>query len=61
LEQNPEVLKLLLDTGNKQIAHVLKTPDGRILPDSKTIPAAVFSQILMDLRKELKQQMKEED
>ncbi len=60
LEQNPEVLKLLLDTGDKQITHVLKTPDGKILPDSKTIPGAVFSQILMDLRQEFKQQMEEE-
>lgn len=54
LEQNPQVLKLLLDTGNKQITHILKTPDGRILPDSKTIPGAVFSQILMDLREAFK-------
>lgn len=60
LEQNPGVLKLLLDTGDKQITHVLKTPDGRILPNSKTIPGAVFSQTLMDLRQEFKQQMEEE-
>lgn len=60
LEQNPNVLKLLLATGDKQITHVLKIPDGRILPDSKTIPGAVFSQILMDLREEFKQQMEEE-
>jgi len=56
LEQNPAVLKLLLATGDKQITHILKTPDGKILPDSKTIPGAVFSQILMDLREEFKQQ-----
>ena len=60
LEQNPGVMKLLLDTGDKQITHVLKTPDGKILSDSKTIPGAVFSQILMDLRQEFKQQMEEE-
>ncbi|TSC95700.1 MAG: hypothetical protein CEN88_442 [Candidatus Berkelbacteria bacterium Licking1014_2] len=54
LEQNPEALKLLLDMGDKQITHILKTPDGKILPDSKTIPGAVFSQILMDLREEFK-------
>jgi predicted NAD-dependent protein-ADP-ribosyltransferase YbiA (DUF1768 family) len=59
LEQNPEVLKLLLDTGDKPITHVLKTPDGRILPDSKTIPGTVFSQILMDLREEFRQREKE--
>ena len=56
LEQNPEILKLLLDTGDKQITHILKTPDGRILPDSKTIPGAIFSQILMDLKEEFRQQ-----
>ncbi len=59
LEQNPDVLKLILDTGDKHITHVLKTPDGRILPDSKTIPGAVFSQILMDLREEFRQQADE--
>ncbi len=59
LERNPEALKLLLDTGEKQITHVLKTPDGRILPDSKTIPGAVFSQILMNLREEFRQQADE--
>lgn len=58
LEQNSDVLKLLLETGNKQITHVLKTPDERILPDSKTIPGAEFSQILMDLREEFRQQTK---
>lgn len=59
LEQNPNVLKLLLDTGDKHITHVLKTPDGRILPDSKTIPGAVFSQILMDLREEFRKKAEE--
>ncbi len=52
LKQNPEGLKLLLATGDKLITHVLTTDDGRTLPDSKTIPSAVFCQILMDLRKE---------
>lgn len=61
LEQNPRVLKLLLDTGNQQITHILKIPDGRILPDSKTIPGAIFSQILMDLREELKQRKEKEE
>lgn len=54
LEQNPQVLDLLLATGDKKITHVLKRPDGTPLPDSKTIPGAVFAQILMDLRGELR-------
>lgn len=54
LEQNPLVLDLLLATGDKKITHVLKRPDGSPLPDSKTIPGAVFAQILMDLRWELR-------
>jgi predicted NAD-dependent protein-ADP-ribosyltransferase YbiA (DUF1768 family) len=60
LEHNPKVLNLLLATGDKQITHVLKTPDGRILLDSKTIPGAVFSQILMDLRQEFREQLEKE-
>lgn len=60
LEQNPNVLKLLLNTGDEQITHVLKTPDGKILPDSKTIPGVIFSKILMDLREEFRQQKKED-
>ncbi len=43
LEQNLHVLKLLLATGNRPITHILKAPDGRVLPDSKTIPGAIFS------------------
>ncbi|TSC92622.1 MAG: Uncharacterized protein CEN89_552 [Candidatus Berkelbacteria bacterium Licking1014_7] len=61
LEQNPDVLKLLLDTGDKQITHLLKTPDGRTLPDSKTIPGAVFSQILMDLREEFRKRISDRE
>jgi len=59
LEQNPEVLKLLLETGNSKITHILIAPDGKIVPDSKTIPRAVFCQILMDLREEFRQKMEE--
>ncbi|OGC55977.1 hypothetical protein A2797_01250 [candidate division WWE3 bacterium RIFCSPHIGHO2_01_FULL_48_15] len=53
LDQNPEVLELLLATGDAKITHVLKRADGTPLPDSKTIPGETFAQILMDLRKEL--------
>jgi predicted NAD-dependent protein-ADP-ribosyltransferase YbiA (DUF1768 family) len=54
LEQNPAVLKLLLETGNKKITHKLKKSNGEMFPDSKHIPAAIFTQILMDLREEFR-------
>lgn len=54
LEQNPAVLKLLLETGNKKITHILKKTDGSFFPDSKHIPAAIFTQILIDLREEFR-------
>lgn len=54
LEQNPHVLNLLLETGNKKITHILKTHDGQTLPDSQTIPGEKFCQILMDLREEFR-------
>lgn len=56
LEQNPNILKLLLDTGDKKITHIFKAPDGKVLPDSKAIPGKIFSQILMDLREEFKKE-----
>ncbi len=59
LEQSPSALELLLDTGDKKITHVLKAPGGRRLPDSKTIPGTVFSQILMDLREQFRQRGEE--
>ena len=54
LEQNYHVLNLLLKTGDKKITHILKTPDGQILPDSKTIPRAKFCDFLMELREEFR-------
>lgn len=53
LEQNPDVLKLLLATGNVTIIHEPKKKDGTPYPDSDTIPAVVFSRFLMRLRSEL--------
>jgi predicted NAD-dependent protein-ADP-ribosyltransferase YbiA (DUF1768 family) len=53
LEQNPETLKLLLETGNVPIIHEPRKKDGTLYPDSSTIPATVFSGILMRLREEL--------
>lgn len=52
LEQNQEVLKLLLETWNTPIIHEPKKKDGTSYPDSTTIPAAVFSGMLMELRDE---------
>jgi predicted NAD-dependent protein-ADP-ribosyltransferase YbiA (DUF1768 family) len=53
LEQNPDVLKLLLATGNAKIIHEPKKKDGTPYPDSETIPASIFSGFLMKLRDEL--------
>lgn len=54
LEQNPDVLSLLLETGNCPITHILKDKNGNLIPDSTSIPGKVFSQILMDLREEFR-------
>lgn len=54
LRQNPKVLKLLLETGDEEITHILIGKDGRQIPDSKSIPGKVFSRILMDLRTEFR-------
>jgi len=51
--QNPAVRRALLGTGSETITHVLRRPDGTILPDSEALPAVVFTRILMDLRHEL--------
>lgn len=47
---NPSVLKLLLETGDEEITHILKDREGNPLPDSKSIPNAVFSKMLMEAR-----------
>ncbi len=52
LRGNPKVLKLLLETGNEPITHILYGKDGKPLPDSKTIPGEAFSRYLMELRAE---------
>lgn len=53
LEQNPDVLKLLLATGNVKIIHEPKKKDGTPYPDSETIPADIFAGYLIRLRSEL--------
>jgi carbon-monoxide dehydrogenase small subunit len=52
--QNPAVRRALLGMGSETITHALRRPDGVILPDSETLPAAVFTRILTDLRHELR-------
>lgn len=52
LEQNPEILALLLATGDAKIIHEPMRADGSPYPDSTTIPGVVFSKILMELREE---------
>jgi len=54
LKQNRGILKLLLQSGDEPITHVLTDREGNVLPDSKTIPSAVFSRILVDLRSEFR-------
>lgn len=52
--QNPDCLQLLLATGNAEIIHEPKRKDGTSYPDSPTIPAAIFSRFLMELRDEFR-------
>jgi predicted NAD-dependent protein-ADP-ribosyltransferase YbiA (DUF1768 family) len=49
---NPVALKLLLETGEEEITHILKDREGNPLPDSKSIPNVVFAKMLMELRSE---------
>jgi predicted NAD-dependent protein-ADP-ribosyltransferase YbiA (DUF1768 family) len=53
LKQNPDKLKLLLDTWNANIIHQPLKKDWTPYPDSTTIPWKVFSRFLMELREEL--------
>lgn len=48
--QNADVRSALVRTGSRRLTHILMKPDGTLEPDSKSIPAAVFTQILMDER-----------
>ena len=52
--QNPDCLQLLLATGNVEIIHDPKRKDGTSYPDSTSIPAAVFSRFLMEIRDEFR-------
>jgi carbon-monoxide dehydrogenase small subunit len=52
--QSPAVRRALLATGDQELTHVVRTPAGEVVPDSRTLPGAVFAGILMDLRAELR-------
>lgn len=57
LEQNPDILKTLLDTGDKKLTHIVFTRHENekfILHDSKTIPGEVFAKIYEELRDEFR-------
>lgn len=53
LEQNPDVRRALLATGNLVLTHVLVDDQSQPVPDSKTFPATVFCGIWTRLRSEL--------
>jgi predicted NAD-dependent protein-ADP-ribosyltransferase YbiA (DUF1768 family) len=52
LIQNPDKLKLLLNTWNTNLIHKPKREDWSYYPDSTTIPWELFSRYLMELRSE---------
>jgi len=55
LQQNPDILKDLLETGDKKIIHIIFDKDRTSLsPDSKTIPWEKFAQLYTELRDEFK-------
>jgi len=54
LMSNHDILKLLFDTGDRPITHILWNSKGERLPDSVSIPNPTFAQIMMDLRSEFR-------
>jgi predicted NAD-dependent protein-ADP-ribosyltransferase YbiA (DUF1768 family) len=54
LKQNPDKLKLLLDTWNTRLIHKPLKKDWTFYPDSTSIPWDIFSEILMELREKFK-------
>lgn len=51
--QNPNAAALLSGTGDALIVHNPTKPDGSPVPDSKRFPKALFTQTLMEIRREL--------
>lgn len=49
-DQNPAVRNILLQTGDAELTHDLRRSDGTQIPDSLTLPAAIFTSQLTDLR-----------
>ena len=52
LEQNAEVRRALVETAGLALTHELVDEEGATVPDSRTLPAAVFCAIWMKLRDE---------
>jgi len=52
LEQNKEVQRALEATDDLRLTHVLVDDNGQLVPDSLTLPAAVFCRIWTELRAE---------
>lgn len=52
--QDPAARQALLSTGDREITHILETPDGKKI-DSQTIPGKLFAKILMEIRRELRE------
>ncbi len=55
IDQNEDVKVALLSTGNKTLTHILKRPDGTLDPDSRSIPAHIFTGMLMQIREKLRE------
>ncbi len=53
LEQNPEVRTALMATRGLRLTHELVDEEGKAVPDSLTLPAAVFCAIWTKLRDEI--------
>lgn len=53
LQYNPEIYLLLYKSWNKPIVHLPLHGENLLYPDSTTIPAKKFAQILTDLRKKV--------
>ena len=52
LEQNADVRRALLETAGLVLTHELVDEEGTLVPDSRTLPAAVFCAIWTKLRDE---------
>lgn len=53
-EQHEAAREALLETGDRELTHVLYDSDGNLIPDSWSLPARVFTSHLVEIRDELK-------